>query len=209
MFEKQYDEKLLVEAYMQTRSQNKAAEICGCSRETVARAVRNAGIQMDGRKFWCKGYYGGGSPAKITDAELIEEAKTMTRHQIARKHRMNVCNIDRKLHRLKISCVKAAPSNNGLLGSGKHYKERATSYGVAYDKSVTLKSVIAMDGGICKICGRPVDKTIVNGRLGPMYPSIGHIIPLSKGGGHIWGNVQLAHIICNSLKGDRTEAINA
>ena len=38
---------------------------------------------------------------------------------------------------------------------------------------------------------------------GPMYPSIDHIIPMSKGGGHIWSNVQVAHIICNSIKSDK------
>ena len=27
-----------------------------------------------------------------------------------------------------------------------------------------------------------------------------HIIPMSKGGGHTWNNIQIAHIICNSRK---------
>jgi hypothetical protein len=26
---------------------------------------------------------------------------------------------------------------------------------------------------------------------------------MSKGGGHIWSNVQVAHIICNSIKSDK------
>lgn len=41
---------------------------------------------------------------------------------------------------------------------------------------------------------------------GPMYPSIDHIVPMSKGGGHVWENVQVAHIICNTEKGDSCEA---
>jgi 5-methylcytosine-specific restriction endonuclease McrA len=41
---------------------------------------------------------------------------------------------------------------------------------------------------------------------GPLYPSIDHIVPMSKGGDHVWNNVQVAHIICNSYKGNTEEA---
>jgi len=37
---------------------------------------------------------------------------------------------------------------------------------------------------------------------GNMYPSIDHVVPLSRGGLHEWGNVKLAHRICNSIKKD-------
>lgn len=37
---------------------------------------------------------------------------------------------------------------------------------------------------------------------GNMYPSIDHVRPLSRGGLHEWGNVKLAHRICNSIKKD-------
>ena len=39
-----------IDAYLKTHSQSKAAELCGVSRETVARAVRRADIPMNGRK---------------------------------------------------------------------------------------------------------------------------------------------------------------
>ena len=41
-----------------------------------------------------------------------------------------------------------------------------------------------------------------NKYCGPLYPSIDHIIAMVNGGGHIWSNVQLAHMMCNSEKGD-------
>lgn len=37
---------------------------------------------------------------------------------------------------------------------------------------------------------------------GPKYPSIDHIIPISKGGAHTWENVQVAHFECNPNKRD-------
>lgn len=75
---------------------------------------------------------------------------------------------------------------------------------------ITLREVFLRDKGVCQICGMPVSwndvtkdssgrKLYVNDR----YPSIDHIVPLAKGGTHTWDNVQLAHKICNSRKGDR------
>lgn len=57
----------------------------------------------------------------------------------------------------------------------------------------------------CKSCGKmcnPDDHSWTN-HSGPMRPSVDHIIPLAKGGPHDWDNVQVAHIICNSAKGDK------
>lgn len=83
------------------------------------------------------------------------------------------------------------------------YRHRARHYGVYYDPSVTLQKVIKRDHNTCQICGKPCDPTDLSwGTSGPMYPSIDHIVALKNGGAHAWGNVQLAHIICNSYKRD-------
>ena len=188
---------------MKYESQIKAANELGVSRETVARAVRRAGIPLTGRKNNGdhKGNGGGGSPAKITDAELIAEAKVMSRVEIAEKHKMNVCNVDRKLNRLGIKCQQ------GIGTGGTHHGERAKAFGCEYDRTVTLYRVYKRDKGVCKICGKPRDiKDIQNGHIGRLYPTVDHIIPMSKGGPHTWGNVQLAHMYCNSKKCDSIAA---
>jgi 5-methylcytosine-specific restriction endonuclease McrA len=35
-----------------------------------------------------------------------------------------------------------------------------------------------------------------------MSASLDHIVPVSLGGAHVPGNVQLAHLICNNIKAD-------
>lgn len=91
-------------------------------------------------------------------------------------------------------------SHKGRQDSHRH---RAVKFGCVYDSSVTLAKLIKRDGLRCALCGEMCDpKDHSWSRYsGPMYPSIDHIIPMSKGGGHVWNNVQVAHIICNSEKG--------
>ena len=75
------------------------------------------------------------------------------------------------------------------------------------DKGITLEKLFKRDGGICYLCGRSCDwndftmkdETFV---AGESYPSIEHVVPLSRGGEHSWENVRLACRHCNSLKSD-------
>ena len=72
------------------------------------------------------------------------------------------------------------------------------------DLSISLPKLFARDGGQCQICGRYLSfKGNPNGKY---YPSIDHIIPLSKGGKHEWNNVQLACRKCNTIKSNTIPA---
>lgn len=78
-----------------------------------------------------------------------------------------------------------------------HYS-RAKMRGLPAEEGITLKKIIERDGLNCAICGLVC---IYGGdSLAPLYPSIDHIVPISKGGGHTWENVQLAHRLCNIRK---------
>ena len=72
---------------------------------------------------------------------------------------------------------------------GHSHKEVAEHFGVS--EATSYKA--------CKGVAPQTDIFVV----GAMYPSIDHVKPISKGGLHEWGNVQLAHFSCNSKKGDK------
>lgn len=75
------------------------------------------------------------------------------------------------------------------------------------DHSINLKDLYDRDLGICWLCGSRCDwndkrirkRTVI---CGETYPSIDHVLPIAKGGEHIWENVRLAHRGCNSHKRD-------
>jgi len=61
------------------------------------------------------------------------------------------------------------------------------------DKDISIGALYERDKGVCGIC-----KELVSTK-----PSIDHIKPISKGGTHIWDNIQLTHLKCNIRKGNK------
>ena len=56
------------------------------------------------------------------------------------------------------------------------------------------------DEGVCGLCGELVeDDTGLEG------PSIGHIVPLARGGAHALTNIRLEHLRCNLRKGSKLD----
>ena len=76
------------------------------------------------------------------------------------------------------------------------------------DWNITLNKLIKRDKNVCHMCGDRCDKKDYrldsegNFIVGPDYPSIDHVLPISKGGTHTWSNVKLAHHYCNTIKSD-------
>lgn len=80
-----------------------------------------------------------------------------------------------------------------------HLKRKAWKMKLPAD-NIRPNDVFERDGWVCGICGEPVDKNL-------QWPdqwskSLDHVKPLSKGGHHVWDNVQLSHLDCNIRKND-------
>ena len=69
----------------------------------------------------------------------------------------------------------------------------------AHVEDVSMAELRRRDADTCRICGRPVDFSRKS--PDPSAATIDHVIALSKGGEHSYGNTQLAHLRCNTAKG--------
>lgn len=56
--------------------------------------------------------------------------------------------------------------------------------------------------GRCHICGLTIPEDIVSSHH-PLFGTVDHVIPLSKGGSKNWRNCAPAHRMCNRRKGSR------
>lgn len=77
------------------------------------------------------------------------------------------------------------------------------------DWDISVERLSNRDKGVCYLCNTKVDmkdySTTEEGHFiaGEYYPSIDHVIPISKGGTHSWDNVKLAHRICSTYKSNK------
>ena len=93
----------------------------------------------------------------------------------------------------------------------RKYKNRKRDHRIPkeqYVDHITLERLYRRDNGKCYICGCDCDFDDYKiSRRGNKYPGdkrpeIEHVIPISRGGLHSWGNVRLACHRCNHKKSD-------
>ncbi len=75
------------------------------------------------------------------------------------------------------------------------HRTRARAFGVPWEP-IDPARVFERDGGVCGVCHRPIARS----PRGRGVWSLDHIVPLSRGGGHLYSNVQVAHLRCNDRK---------
>lgn len=67
----------------------------------------------------------------------------------------------------------------------------------------TVGLVLDRDGNRCRRCRQPIDMTL--GGMQPDGPTLGHVVPMAKGGGDELGNLGLEHRRCNLAAGARSD----
>lgn len=80
-------------------------------------------------------------------------------------------------------------------------KRRAVERGVEAH-SINPIAVFERDKWKCRLCGVSTPRAL-RGTYEPRAPELDHILPLSKGGSHTWGNVQCACRACNGAKSNK------
>ena len=159
-------------------------------------ACPTCGITSDGEYWFIK--------SKKCDEAMAYYKEGHSQKETAEKYGVPVYQIENARKARGISNGLSTHQRTRKQRVGSAHRHRAKILGCQYDPTVTLERLIKRDGLRCAICGELCDKNDKrwNSRFGPMYPTIDHIKPMSKGGGHVWSNVQVAHSICNTIKND-------
>lgn len=89
----------------------------------------------------------------------------------------------------------------GRRGPKTHIR-RAIELGVPWER-VNRMAVFERDGWACQICGVDTPQRLLTHHSDPAAPTLDHIVPMTKGGGHLYANCQCLCRRCNSNKGDR------
>ncbi|MGW1828810.1 HNH endonuclease [Streptomyces tubercidicus] len=87
-------------------------------------------------------------------------------------------------------------------GKAKGARRRATLRGAERER-ISRAQVFARDGWKCHLCGKGIDREAVAPE--PLAPTLDHVLPLARGGGHTMINLRPAHFVCNSRKSDRLD----
>lgn len=82
-----------------------------------------------------------------------------------------------------------------------YHRRRALKKAAATGAPVVFAEIAERDGWKCRLCGKRVKRS--QAWPHPLSPSLDHVVPLTCGGAHDPANVQLAHLRCNSAKGNR------
>lgn len=142
---------------------------------------------------------------------LLEKRQKSLRDTENRTKRCVICGkefIPQHGRMLACSEICTQKQKNLAKKQSRHTRKVRKKCNGEIDHSISLEKLIMRDKNTCHICGHRCDSRDfvidINGNYitGGNHPSIDHVMPLSKGGSHTWGNIKLAHHRCNSQKSD-------
>lgn len=98
-------------------------------------------------------------------------------------------------------CDECITASKKISKSISKAKRRAVERG-ATAENINPINVFRRDKWRCRLCGTKTPQKL-RGTYEQRAPELDHVLPLSKGGSHTWGNVQCACRACNNSKGNR------
>jgi 5-methylcytosine-specific restriction endonuclease McrA len=102
-------------------------------------------------------------------------------------------------------CNEAKPDLYFHLHKAAKHRRRVRLENQGPHEKFTDLEIFERDKWICQLCGKKVDKSLTYPDSG--YPTLDHVVPVARGGGHTRANSQLAHLGCNSAKRDRLKTL--
>lgn len=132
----------------------------------------------------------------------LEEWRIAREARKEANHRKDFCIVCGKEYETYNPAQKTCSKECGKKLAHAHKHKRIPKSQLV-DKDITLEALYRRDSGVCYLCGKPCDwNDKTDKTVGPTYPSIDHMVPISRGGLHAWTNVKLAHFECNWKKSD-------
>lgn len=198
------DESVVVDYYKKGFSATQTANKFGMNLRRVRRIIDEAGVSRDKQLVMEFDDY---PDEKTGDPWLDEEfvcnecGRRFTRHQYA----LEMKRTNRILKPPRFCSNRCRSRSYNCTRKAKRKITRAEEETAV----IPLGDIVRRDNSVCQLCGEKVDLNDgyydANGHFhtGRLYPTLDHIMPLSKGGRHVWSNVQLAHQACNSAKKDK------
>ena len=191
--------KRAVELYLQGLEQIEIAEILGCTVNDVGNAVKKYDATIPERKFRAgikaNKHRINASRNKVNDCSVMRDIELLEEWRGRRYSYLVKSLTTGAIYRL---------SGNSIVRQKEPSDYRARLASVESDKGINIYKLIKKDGKRCYLCGKLTDFNDKEwGNYGPTYPTIDHIIPISKGGTNTWENVKVCCAKCNLSKGDR------
>lgn len=103
-------------------------------------------------------------------------------------------------HNKNINNSRRVYGDTHRSSGGGSARTRARRWGLVYQR-IDQAKIYKRDKWTCQLCMAPIPKDAKH--PDPLSATVDHIVPMSCGGGHLPSNVQLAHLGCNTSKGNR------
>ena len=209
-FEDKFNQFIYIKGYVNSESKVIVkCLVCGEMHKRIANCVRNKKVIYCP---YCKERER--EEKKLKEQELKDKKLQERRREIEKLN-----EIKKKSREIEKECVECGEkfitrdkkriccSKECSKKHSNRKKEKRLYKNGDIDNTITLTKLIKRDNSICHICGTKCDINdyCYKGNVfiaGENYPSIDHVIPISKGGLHSWENVKLAHRHCNTIKRD-------
>lgn len=190
--------KLCGEIFYPTAYGSQIQKYCSNACRNKAYAIKNNIVTYNDCKY-CSGKFKVGRRKKLCSEECANKQKELEK---IRNRKLKKCCYCGRWHYgfLRKYCSKECKYKANRVKDELRKSERlkrARSNG-QFDADIDIYKLIERDGGCCYLCG---DDVLFSYHYNdPKYPTIEHVLPISKGGSHSWDNVKVACRECNTRK---------